>query len=407
MDVSTAYLNSKIEEDVFMKPPEGFENTIGPNKVLKLKRTIYGLKQAGRAWNTTLDTAIRDIGFLPCKHEPCLYQSNDGNKTNLIAVYVDDIMIACSDKKDLELIKRKIAERFKIVDGGEVKHFLGMEIERKDETGSIAVGSKQYIKNILHRYGMENCRAVATPLDPGFQIHCSSSDCEKVDPKDYQSLIGTLMYLAISTRPDIMHSVGKLAQRNKEPHIEHLKAAKHIIRYLSATLNFKLVYSKTDLPPKAFVDADWANCIEDRKSYTGIVFVMAGSAITWESKKQPSIALSSTEAEFVALSTAAREAVYLKRLLSEIKYYDGSQPILVYGDNLGAQCMAKNPVLHGRSKHIDVKYLHVRDVVKANEIELRYIPTDENISDVLTKNLNKTKHLKFVRGLGLNEIEFN
>lgn len=157
VDISTAYLNSKLEEDVYMRPPDGFEDTIEPNKVLKLKRTIYGLKQSGRAWNVTLDAAIRDIGYVPCKHEPCLYQANDGNKINLIAIYVDDIMIACSDKKNLELIKRKIGERFKIVDGGEVKHFLGLEIERENETGSIAVGHKQYIKNLLQRFDMENC----------------------------------------------------------------------------------------------------------------------------------------------------------------------------------------------------------------------------------------------------------
>lgn len=205
---------SPLKEDVLMKPPIGFLDEQNPNQVLKLKKAIYSLKQSGRAWNSTLDAALREIGFKPCNNEPCLYKANKGNKFQLIVVYVADIMIACSDKRDLEETKRNISEKFKVVDGGDVKHYLGMVIEREGDVRPISVGHKQYIKNLLQQYGMENCRPVSTPLDPGFQISCNNTDCQTTDTKQYQSLIGALMYLAISTRPDILHSVGKLAQKN-------------------------------------------------------------------------------------------------------------------------------------------------------------------------------------------------
>ncbi|XP_036346805.1 secreted RxLR effector protein 161-like [Rhagoletis pomonella] len=247
---------------------------------------------------------------------------------------------------------------------------------------------------------MEDSRDVVTPLDAGLSVHCSSEQCKKVDKVAYQSVVGALMYLAISTRPDILHSVSKLSQRNNNPHSEHEAGVKHVLRYLRKTSNYKLHYTKTGKAIEGFADADWGSDASDRKSYSGCVFVAAGGVFSWESKKQSVVALSSTEAEYIALSSAAKEASYISKLLREMGFgQDG--PMILNNDNLSSQCLVKNPTYHARSKHIDIKYHHIRQMYNNNEIDLNYIPTDKMMSDILTKNLQKTKHVKFTNEMGI------
>ncbi|XP_043862632.1 secreted RxLR effector protein 161-like [Drosophila santomea] len=199
---------------------------------------------------------------------------------------------------------------------------------------------------------------------PGFQIDCTSDKCKKVDPTVYQSVVGELMWLALTTRPDILHSVSKLAQRNQNPHAEHMAGIKHILRYLSSTVDVKLHYQQCGQSFCGYVDPDWAGDRLDRKSYTGYIYLLAGGPVSWRSEKQRSVALSSTEAEYMALSAAFKEAIVMRRLILEIGCGDDNTPIVVYGDNLSAQALTKNPVNHSRTKHIDISYHFVRDVVK-------------------------------------------
>uniref|UniRef100_A0A0A1X768 Retrovirus-related Pol polyprotein from transposon TNT 1-94 n=1 Tax=Zeugodacus cucurbitae TaxID=28588 RepID=A0A0A1X768_ZEUCU len=400
IDISNAYLNSDLTEEVYIRQPEGFIDSKNPDKVLKLNKAIYGLKQSGREWNSTLDIALKNFGFNPCKSEPCLYVKERDKVYSYIAVYVDDLILACPSEEEVTNIKRKLSSKFKLQDGNTLKFFLGFEVEREGKTGAISVCQKTYIKELLSVYGITSCRPVSTPLDPGFQISCKDKNCSKVDVTNYQSLIGSLMYLAISTRPDIMHAVSLLAQRNQDPHSEHEAGAKHVLRYLSKTVDLKLHYCKNGKPVKGYADADWANNNTDRKSYTGYSFFLAGSAFSWQSKKQDVVALSSTEAEYIALSTAAKEAVYLRRLLKEMGC-SSEDPILLKGDNMSAIQISKNPVFHKRTKHIEIKYHYIRDVVERKEIELEYVSTNDNVSDIFTKNLQKQKHVKFVDMLGL------
>ncbi|CAD7012038.1 unnamed protein product [Ceratitis capitata] len=400
MDVSTAYLNSDLHDIVYMKQPEHFIDKQFPKRVLQLKKALYGLKQSGREWNSKLESVLIKMNFKSCPSEPCVYTRNEKGKYNIIAVYVDDLIIASSDMKDLSDIKAKIADAFDVVDGGSLKYFLGMEIEREGDVGSINICQSQYILNMLSQYGMENCKSVATPLEAGFQTYCDKEDCERVNVTQYQSLIGALMYLAISTRPDILHSVSKLAQRNSDPHVEHKIGAKRIMRYLKGTVDYKLHYQKTGKPIQGYVDADWGGDTNDRKSYTGCAFVAAGSVFSWESKKQNLVSLSSTEAEYVALSTAAKEAVYIKKLMNETGF-NNTAPMVLNSDNQSAQQLVKNPIFHSRSKHIDIKYHHIRNLYRNKEIELNYICTNEMLADILTKNLQKIKHNKFTQDMGL------
>lgn len=402
MDVATAYLNGTLNEDIYMVQPEAFVDVKNPNKVCKLKKTLYGLKQAGREWNFKLDKVLRKIGFKPCNGDPCVYTMNFKEQRNIIAVYVDDILLAISNEHLLHKIKQQICAEFKVVDKGPVNYYLGMEI--KSERDKISISHKQFICELLKEHGMAETRACSTPLDPGqrFKRCADCSNCSLVDSKGYQSLIGSLMYLGISTRPDITHSVNKLAQFNTNPHIEHLAAAKHILRYLFSTVNTKLVFKKTGEKLVAFADADWAGSCDERKSYTGFTFILAGASISWESRKQQTVALSSTEAEYMALSTASKEAVYLRNFLTELgfeKFIEG--PTVLNGDNISSQQLVKNPMHHAKTKHIDIRVHYVREIYNKNLITLQYVPTDDNISDIFTKNLNKQKHVGLSQQLGL------
>ena len=278
-----------------------------------------------------------------------------------------------------------------------------MDIAQTDS--GIEVSQEQLISSILKDFDLVECRPCSTPLEPGtnFKKCNDCSKCDMVDQKLYQSLIGSLTFLSVCTRPDIMHSVNKLAQYNTKPHAEHLTAAKHILRYLNSTLNFKLKYFKKGEKLVGYVDADWAGNLTDRKSYTGIAYFLGGAAITWESKKQPTIALSSTEAEYVALSSASKEAVYLRRFIKELGFPNlVDLPTILNGDNISAQKLAKKPVFHNRTKHIDIKTHYIREIVEKQIIELKYVPTDQMIADVFTKNLKKIKHKQFTLCLGLN-----
>lgn len=218
MDVASAYLNGILNEEVYMEQPEKFEDKNFPNKVCKLKKALYGLKQAGREWNSKLDQVLRRIGFKSCNADTCVYIMNSNNTINIIAVYVDDILLACSDYTILIKLKQKISEQFEIVDKGPVDYFLGMEITRSGR--NITVSQKQFIRELLTTHGMEQSRKCCTPLDPGQKYYrCPDcTNCVLVDNKKYQSLIGSLMYIGISTRPDIMHSISKLAQFSVNPH---------------------------------------------------------------------------------------------------------------------------------------------------------------------------------------------
>lgn len=250
---------------------------------------------------------------------------------------------------------------------------------------------------------MENCKPSYTPLDPGIKLRkCADSSCKKHEPSSYQSLVGALMYLAVSTRPDIVHTINKLSQFNSDPHAEHAVALKHLLRYLSTNCKAKLTYTKSSEDVKGYVDADWAGNPDNRKSCTGLVFIFAGAAVSWESKKQTSVALSSTEAEYMALSQASKEAVYLRNLVIELGITLHNNSIVLFNDNVGAQQLAKNPVHHPRTKHIDIRYHFVRELIEEGVITTNYLCTGDMIADIFTKNVTKAKHIRFTSMMGLS-----
>jgi hypothetical protein len=395
LDVTTAFLNGHLKENIYMSIPEGFLNK-GNGNVLKLKKAIYGLKQSSLAWYEKVKDCLCCLGFNNSKYEPCLFTKLDDNVKIIICLYVDDFLIFSNNSKQTEQLKRVLSSKFKIKDLGPVKCYLGMRINVDKQNNVITVDQQKYIEQILSKFQMSNCKDIDTPIECKLKIDKS----EKCDPNiPYQRLIGSLMYLAILTRPDISFAVSYLSQFNNAYNETHWNYAIRVLKYLQKTKMYHLKYSNEDVELVGFADADWASDMLDRKSYTGFCFVMSGSVISWQSRKQRTVALSSTEAEYMALSEASREVVYLRNLIYELT--GKLNTITLNCDNQSALKLATSHQSHNRSKHIDVRYHFVRDLIKNKTIEMKYLSTNEMPADLLTKGLLCVKHYKFMEKLGI------
>lgn len=399
LDVKTAFLNGFLEENVYMCQPEGFLIAGSEHKVCKLKKAVYGLKQSSRAWNTRIDDYLIKLGYIKSKYEPCVYIKKENSLLTIVALYVDDFFIFSNDNQNLQLLKEKLSLAFKIKDLGKAKECLGVRI--KYDKDKISLDQEHYVDLILKRFGMSDCKSVTTPIDSNEDSKSQSAEDNKLCDKNipYQRLIGSLMYLVVLTRPDLAYTVSYLSQFNNCYTEYHWKCAKRVLRYLQGTKSYSLIFTKDDRPLIGFVDADWASDKSDRKSYTGFVFKLSGGSISWKSKKQNTVALSSTEAEYMALSEAAKEAIYLRNLLGELT--GKLDCVKVFNDNQSALKLSVNPMFHERTKHIDVRYHFVREVVSNNIIKVDYLSTAEMTADILTKGLKNVKHQKFVKDLSL------
>lgn len=398
IDVKNAYVNSVLKETVYMNQPKGFE--IGDNLVCKLNKSIYGLKQSGNEWNKLLNNELLKLSFKRLKTDSCVYiKQSEIENIIIIAVYVDDILIMGKHKSEICKIKCDIAKVFEIDDLGDCKYVLGLNVERGSDW--LSVNQRQYILNILQQYNMTDCNPARTPLVQGQKmVQCkgksgdsSCEECGKVEATAYRSLIGTLMFLAVSTRPDISYAVSMLSRFNNNPHFVHFSAAKHILRYLKGTVDYGIIFKKSNQPLVGYSDADWANDLNDRRSYTGFVFLLANGPVAWEARKQPTVALSSTEAEYMALAQASREAMFLTGILRELNMdcYVRA-PTVIYSDNMGAISMTKNQGYNPRTKHIDIRHHYIKELVEEDSIKTCHISTDEMIADILTKGLGSNKH---------------
>ena len=347
-------------------------------------KSIYGLKQSSRCWNTALDAHLKEMGFTQLKSDPCIYVSG-GNDPFYIGVHVDDMFLAGKDAARMKSVKQQLSSKFDIKDLGKLSYFLGMSIVQNLEERRTWMGQPTYTEKLLTKMGMGDCKPVKTPVDPGNRLMKASEDEKALDQQSYQSLVGSLMYLTTCTRPDIAYAVGMLARYSSKPNQSHWVAAKRVLRYLKGTINFGLMYSD-DSCVLGYSDADWAGDVDDRKSTSGYMFRIAGGPVSWRSRKQDTVALSTAEAEYVALSSAAQECVWMRRLVAELGNPPGG-PTIILEDNQSSIAMAKNPQFHGRAKHIDIKHHFVREQVSAGSIELKYCPTHEMLADVLTKGL--------------------
>jgi len=390
-DVDTAYLQAEVEEEIYMSQPEGYVK-FGPNGerlVCRLVRSLYGLKQAGRNWNQLIDKFLKALGFVPSSADPCVYvkRDSDGGVT-IIVLYVDDLIIVGSSIDLVNVFKKSIAAQFKIKDLGELKWVLGVEVRRNRQERTLELHQSSYVDQLLERHGMDGCNPVTTPMDG--VLRGVDDGCRD---EEYMRMVGGLMYGAMVTRPDIAYSVSVLGRHLNASGPDHITAGKRVLRYLKGSKELGIKFGgsgnqKVELV--GYVDADWGGDPDSRKSTTGFVFTVGGGAISWGSKLQGSVSLSSAEAEFVAACTATQEALYLRQLMKDVGF---AQPkaTVIYEDNMAAIALAENPVHHQRTKHIDIKYKFIRDEVKKGKFKLVHIPTDRQLADLFTKPLSKVK----------------
>ena len=314
MDVKTAFLNRTVDHDIYVSQPEGFVDPDHPDYVCKLKKSLYGLKQSARCWNQTLDNFLVTNGYRRSPADECIYvktvKRDDGFISFVvIAVYVDDIIPVSNDVK-VEI--ESLCSEFEMVDLGEIHFILGMTIKRDRATKTLTISQGQYLKDLLKRFGMEECKPMSTPLESGKKFHKQTDEEEWCDKSIYQQAIGCLTYVLTATRPDIAAAVVTLSQFMSDPSKEHWIGVKRTLRYIKGTLSYGLRFSVNDeYDLYGFSDADWAGDADSRQSSSGGVFKVANSTVSWCSKKQATVAKSTTEAEYVALSQATQEAIYL------------------------------------------------------------------------------------------------
>lgn len=382
MDVKSAFLYGKLDRDLYMEIPDGFKE---PHKVYKLRKCIYGLKQSPLVWYSTLKTALTKYGFVSTNFDPCVFVHN--KTTVYIAVYVDDILISGSDPKVINGVRQFLHTEFECKDLGQAHFILGIEVEITPQ--GISLSQHSYFLKVLKRFGMLDCHPVGTPLEVNSQL-------KRVDPADqidetstYQSLIGSLMYGHIGTRPDLAFPVTHLSQFSSCPGKIHLAAAKRVLRYLKGTIDMKLFFPrKHDSNIHGYADSSWGNNLDDRKSYSGYVFRLGEASISWCSQKQKAVALSSTEAEYMAICLSSRHMIWLTRAIKELRQSYGA---ILHADSTGAIDLSENNKVTQRSKHIDIQYHFIRSHV-GKDFEIEYLPSSENLADLLTKALPKSTH---------------
>ncbi|KAK9067917.1 hypothetical protein SSX86_012028 [Deinandra increscens subsp. villosa] len=396
LDVKTAFLHGNLDESIYMKQPPGYEQ--GENQVCLLQRSLYGLKQSPRMWYKRFDEYITSKGFNRCSYDSCIYfKEYDASKFVYLLLYVDDMLVACAEIDQINETKELLMAEFEMKDLGEAKKILGMEIKRDRVNNELRLTQSGYIKKILKTFFMENAKPVSVPLSQHFKLSldgCPKTDEEVNDMKDvpYANAIGCLMYLMLCTRPDIGNSVSVLCRYLSNPGRSHWEAAKWLLRYIKGTSEAGLVfgrYQEGDSLVEGFVDSDFAKDPDKGRSTTGYVFQVMGGTVSWKASLQRVVALSTTESEFIALTEAVKEAMWLRGVINELGF--NCEAVIIRCDNMGAMQLSKHQVFHERSKHINVRLHFIRDILSSNEVKLEYVHTSLNAADYLTKVVTKSK----------------
>lgn len=401
MDVKSAFLNGDLQEEVYVHQPPGYVDDGNEHAVLRLRKALYGLRQAPRAWNAKLDASLVSLGFERSPLEHAVYRRNTSVSTLLVGVYVDDLVITGSSDNDISAFKEEMQRLFAMSDLGLLSYYLGIEVVQNDD--GITLCQSAYVAKILQAAGMASCNATHTPMENRLKLGKAEPGAV-LDATQYRSVVGSLRYLC-NTRPDITFAVGIVSRYLEAPAASHWAAVKQILRYISGTAAYGCYYKRGDGAPvlTGFSDSDYAGDIDDRRSTTGVVFFLGSSAITWTSQKQKVVALSSCEAEYVAAASAACQGVWLCNLLGEL-INDAPLSVKLRVDNMSAIALSKNPVHHDRSKHIDVRYHFLRDKIEEGKVVIDHVSTDGQLADILTKALGRVKFIEMRLKLGVMEV---
>ena len=422
MDVKSAFLNGKLDEEVYMKQPPGFVSATCPSHVCKLQRNLYGLKQAPRVWHRTIDPFLKSLGMQSASADPCIYYRWTGSSLLLIALYVDDLLIASDCSSHLSLIRKSLSRKFKMSDEGDLKFALGIRVLRDRAKKAIHLSSAHKINDILQDYNMSDCIPSAVPLD---HVSVSAKDCPATGSSEqsemakvpYRECVGRLIYLMRTTRPDIAYPVSVASRFLANPGHKHWNLVKRILRYLKGTKDTFLTLSPLDFSTSVAscernhtaealrltgnTDSDWAGDPDTSRSTSGYAFFLGSSLISWASKAQPQTATSSTQAEYIALYNATTEVLWLRSLLSELKLLNPGLPSTLYCDNQAAIKIGNYHMVTPRSKHFDSKLHLVRESISNGAMAVVFCPGKENVADIFTKPLSSGLFSTYCRQLGL------
>ncbi|KAJ0468434.1 putative RNA-directed DNA polymerase [Helianthus annuus] len=384
-DVKSAFLNGVLNEEVYVTHPPGFEKEGQEGMVFKLHKALYGLKQAPRAWYSKIDGYLVQHGYKRSQSEPTLYIKRGGT---------GDVIILLAE------FKEKMIKEFEMTDIGVLNYFLGLEVNQQSK--GTFLSQQKYARDLLRRFGMQQCKPVSTPMNANDKFQ-REDEGAAADDFMFRSLVGGLIYLT-HTRPDITFAVGVVSRYMHKPSVHHMGAAKRILRYIAGTMNMGLWYERGEqVVLVGYTDSDWAGSIDDRKIISASVFSVGSAAVTWSSKKQDIVALSTTEAEYVSATAAACQATWMRKILIELGLEQEGET-RIFCDNTSAVFLSKNQAYHNRSKHIDTRFHFIRNLVEGRQIELQPCTSQEQLADILTKPLG-TEEFMYLRGrLGLKTL---
>jgi hypothetical protein len=381
LDVKTAFLHGKLEEEIYMDQPEGF---IVPGKedlVCKLKRSIYGLKQSPRQWYKRFDSFMLAHGFKGSQYDSCFYIKFVNGSPIYLLLYVDDMLIAAKGKKEITTLKARLSSEFEMKDLGAAKKILGIEITRDRKPGLLFLSQHNYINKVFHHFNMPDTKKVTTPIAPHFKLSSTQcpfndEDVEYMSRVSYSSVVGSLMYAMVCSRPDLSYAMSLVSRYMANPSKEHWKAVQWIFGYLRGTSKACLKFGRTGKGLVDYMDSDYAGDLDKRRSLPGYVFTVGDCVVSWRTTLQPVVAQSTTEAEYMAIDEACKEFSWLKGLYVELSSDDSC--INLFCERQSAIYLTEDQMFHERTKNIDVKYHYMRDEVAQGKLKVCKISTHDN-----------------------------
>ncbi|GKA80909.1 retrovirus-related pol polyprotein from transposon TNT 1-94, partial [Tanacetum coccineum] len=399
MDVKTTFLNGILCEEVYVSQPDGFMDQDNPNHVYKLKKSLYGLKHAPHAWYDLLSKFLLSHEFSKGTVDPTLFIRRQGKDILLVQIYVDDIIFTSTTPELCDQFSKIMCSKFKMSMMGKISFFLGLQISQSPR--GILINQSKYALESLKKYGIESSDPMDTPMVEKSKLD-EDTQGKADDPTHYHGMVGTLMYLTAS-RPDLIFVVCMCARYQAKPTEKHLHVVKRIFKYLRGTVNRGLWYPKdSSIALTAYADADHAGCLDTRRSTSGYMQLFGDRLVSWSSKGQKSVAISSTEAEYIAFLGCCAQVLWMRSQLTD--YGRGFNKIPMYCDNKSAIALCCNNVQHSRSKHIDIRFHFIKEQVENGVVELYFVNTEYQLADIFTKALGGERIVFLINKLGMRSF---
>ena len=380
-DVKNAFLHGDLEEEVYMDAPPGFMSGYRRGEVCRLRRALYGLKQSPRAWFGRFTQAMKKNGYRQSNSDHTLFLKRQGRKITCLIIYVDDMIITGDDVDEIKQLRDNLFQEFEMKDLGMLKYFLGIEVLRSNQ--GILISQRKYILDLLTETGMIDCKPVDTPVMVNHELSKDSKE-GPTDRGRYQRLVGKLIYLS-HTRPDVAYAVSLVSQFMHDPKQDHMEAALRIVRYLKGTAGMGMLFKKNGhFSISGYTDASWAGDLSDRRSTSGYFTFVGGNLVTWKSKKQKVVALSSAEAEFRGIAKGLAELLWIRKLMFELGF-PSKDAAELRCDNKAAISISENPVQHDRTKHVEIDRHFIKEKLDSGLISLPFVRSEDQWADILTK----------------------